>query len=168
MPHQLVSTLIQGSFRPVGHLRIPRSFSKLMRASCLIGSFQHHLFYWILLIFLHSIFCGITTSCPCLTMVSRHLSFVNISRPDEGQSKRTKAFVRRHVMADVGRSRRKKARYKIIPLQVAATNTSSATMPANAAAAESTPLVRMPPSFQTFLIGNDARASDLITFSQWS
>lgn len=98
-------------------------------------------------------------------MVSRHLSFVNISRPDEGQSKRTKALVRRHVMADVGRSRRKKAKYKIIPLQLAATNTSSDAIPENAAAAEFLPLVRMPPSFQTFLIGGDARASELITFS---
>ncbi|KAL7921788.1 hypothetical protein ACQKWADRAFT_294466 [Trichoderma austrokoningii] len=97
-------------------------------------------------------------------MVSRHLSFVNISRPDQGQSKRTKALVRRHVMADVGRSRRKKAKYKIIPLQVAATDTSSDTTPTDAAAVESLPLVRMPPSFQTFLIGSDARASELITF----
>ncbi|KAM0512978.1 hypothetical protein ACHAPE_008338 [Trichoderma viride] len=97
-------------------------------------------------------------------MVSRHLSFVNISRPDEGQSKRTKALVRRHVMADVGRSRRKKAKYKIVPLQVAAPNLSSDTIPAAAAAAESFPLVRMPPSFQTFLIGDNSRASELITF----
>ncbi|PNP38940.1 hypothetical protein TGAMA5MH_09164 [Trichoderma gamsii] len=101
-------------------------------------------------------------------MVSRHLSFVNISRPDEGQSKRTKALVRRHVMADVGRSRRKKAKYKIIPLQIAATNPSSGTVPANAAAAELLPLVRMPPSFQSCHIGDDSRASELITFSQWS
>jgi hypothetical protein len=98
-------------------------------------------------------------------MVSRHLSFVNISRPDESQSKRTKALVRRHVMADVGRSRRKKARYKIIPLQVAATNTTSDAIPANASTAEPLPLVKMPPSFQSFLIGSDARASELITFS---
>lgn len=97
-------------------------------------------------------------------MVSRHLSFVNISRPDEGQSKRTKALVRRHVMADVGRSRRKKAKYKVIPLQVATTNSSPDAIPAIAEAAESPPLVRMPPSFQTFLIGRDARASELITF----
>ncbi|KAL6910202.1 hypothetical protein GGI43DRAFT_389551 [Trichoderma evansii] len=97
-------------------------------------------------------------------MVSRHLSFINISRPDESQSKRTRALVRRHVMADVGRSRRKKAKYKIISFNVAATNDPPDTMPANTAAAELTPLVRMPPSFQTFLIGNDARASELITF----
>lgn len=100
-------------------------------------------------------------------MVSRHLSFVNISCPDESQSKRTKTLVRRHVMADVGRSRRKRAKYKIIPLQVATTNTSSDTIPATAEAAESLPLVRMPPSFQTFLVGDDARASDLITFSEY-
>ncbi|KAL9489677.1 hypothetical protein ACSS6W_001954 [Trichoderma asperelloides] len=97
-------------------------------------------------------------------MGAKHLSFINISRPDEGQSKRTKALVRRHVMADVGRSRRKKAKYKIIPLQVAATNTSSDVVPVNAEAAEPLPLVRMPPSFQTFLTGGDARASELITF----
>lgn len=108
---------------------------------------------------------NITSSCPSPAMVSRHLSFVNISRPDQGQSKRTKALVRRHVMADVGRSRRKKAKYKIIPLQVAATDPPSDTIPENAAAAGSAPLVRMPPSFQTFLIGSDARASELITFS---
>lgn len=101
-------------------------------------------------------------------MVSRHLSFINISRPDEGQSTRTKALVRRHVMADVGRSRRKKARYKIVPLQVAASDTSSDTASVDTAVAESIPLVGMPPSFQTFLIGSDPRASELITFSQWS
>lgn len=99
-------------------------------------------------------------------MVSRHLSFVNICRPDEGQSKRTKALVRRHVMADVGRSRRKKAKYKIIPLQVASTNVSSDAVLVKTETVESPPLVRMPPSFQTFLVGDDSRASELITFSE--
>ncbi|RFU76141.1 hypothetical protein TARUN_6083 [Trichoderma arundinaceum] len=97
-------------------------------------------------------------------MASKHLSFVNISHPDEGRSRDVKASVRRHVMADIGRSRRKRAKYRIITLQITAGETAPDAKPVNTTAVEPTPIGRMPPSFQTFLVNSDARACELINF----
>lgn len=99
-------------------------------------------------------------------MGSRQFSFVNISHPEESRSRNVKASVRRHVMADVGRSKRKRARYRIIPLQVAARENAPLMESVNIATAESAPLGRMPPSFQTYLIDTNTRACELISFSK--
>lgn len=99
---------------------------------------------------------------------SRQFSFVNISRPEEGRSRRVLTSVRRHVMADVGRSKRKRAKWKIVPLEIASRDTSPNGDAAHIETSESAPLARMPPSFQTHLIDTDAHACELITFSKSS
>ncbi|KAL6880844.1 hypothetical protein J3F83DRAFT_720033 [Trichoderma novae-zelandiae] len=95
---------------------------------------------------------------------SRQFSFVNISHPEEGRSRRVLASVRRHVMADVGRAKRKKAKWKIIPLQMASGGKSPGAGAAHVETDESAPLARMPPSFQTHLIDTDTHACALISF----
>ncbi|KAL6808849.1 hypothetical protein GGI42DRAFT_316582 [Trichoderma sp. SZMC 28013] len=97
-------------------------------------------------------------------MGSKQFSFVNISHPEEGRSRHNLTHIRRHVMADVGRSKRKKPRYKIIPLQVASGEDESQAKPVNIELAELAPLARMPPSFQTHLVDTNARACELISF----
>ncbi|KAL7944227.1 hypothetical protein V8C42DRAFT_326196 [Trichoderma barbatum] len=97
-------------------------------------------------------------------MGSRQFSFVNISHPEESRSRHNLASVRRHVMADVGRSKRKKARYRIIPLKVATIENAPGVKSMDMAATESAPLGRMPPSFQTHLIDTNTRACELISF----
>ncbi|KAL7963789.1 hypothetical protein V8C34DRAFT_266572 [Trichoderma compactum] len=97
-------------------------------------------------------------------MGSKQFCFVNISHPEESRSRHNLTYVRRHVMADVGRSKRKKPRYKIIPLQVASREDESEAKPVNIELAESAPLGRMPPSFQTHLVDTNARACELISF----
>lgn len=99
-------------------------------------------------------------------MGSKQFSFVNISHPEEGRSRHNLTHIRRHVMADVGRSKRKKPRYKIIPLQVASGEDESQAKPVNIELAELAPLARMPPSFQTHLVDTNARACELISFSK--
>ncbi|KAL7912598.1 hypothetical protein GGI35DRAFT_440668 [Trichoderma velutinum] len=97
-------------------------------------------------------------------MGTKQFSFVNISHPEESRSRHNLTYVRRHVMADVGRSKRKKPRYKIIPLQVASREDASEANPVKTEAAESASLGRMPPSFQTHLVDSNARACELISF----
>ncbi|KAK4065974.1 uncharacterized protein Triagg1_8283 [Trichoderma aggressivum f. europaeum] len=97
-------------------------------------------------------------------MGSKQFSFVNISHPEESRSRHNLTYVRRHVMADVGRLKRKKPRYKIIPLQIAPKEDAPGTKPVKIEAAESAPLGRMPPSFQTHLVDTNARACELISF----
>ncbi|UKZ80346.1 hypothetical protein TrVFT333_008104 [Trichoderma virens FT-333] len=97
-------------------------------------------------------------------MGSRQFSFVNISHPEEGRSRHNLASVRRHVMADVGRSRRKKPKYRVVPLQIVTREDDSSVKTVITATAESTPLGRMPPSFQTHLIDTNARACELISY----
>jgi hypothetical protein len=46
------------------------------------------------------------------------ITFVNVSHPGELQKRNVQTSIRRHVMRDIGRSRRKKPRHKIIPLEV--------------------------------------------------
>ncbi|KAJ4859258.1 fungal specific transcription factor domain-containing protein [Trichoderma breve] len=97
-------------------------------------------------------------------MGSKQFSFVNISHPEESRSRHNLAYIRRHVMADVGRSKRKKPRFKIIPLEVASSGDASEAKPVKIEAAESPPLGRMPPSFQLHLVDTNARACELISF----
>lgn len=99
-------------------------------------------------------------------MGSKQFSFVNISHPEESRNRHNLAYVRRHVMADVGRSKRKKPRYKIIPLEVASREDASEAKPVKIEAAESPPLGRMPPSFQLHLVDANARACELVSFSK--
>ncbi|KAL7810888.1 hypothetical protein V8C26DRAFT_437736 [Trichoderma gracile] len=95
---------------------------------------------------------------------SRQFSFVNISHPEEGRSRRVLTSVRRHVMADVGRSKRKRAKWKIVPLEISSRNASPEGDAAHIETSESPPLARMPPSFQTHLIDADTHACELINF----
>ncbi|KAL7937300.1 hypothetical protein V8C35DRAFT_292129 [Trichoderma chlorosporum] len=96
-------------------------------------------------------------------MGSRNFSFVNISHPEERRSRQNLASVRRHVMADVGRAKRKRPRYRVIPLEVVKKEDApDATSVKNEA--ESAPLGRMPPSFQIHLVDTDKRAYELISF----
>lgn len=46
------------------------------------------------------------------------VSFVNISHPGEVRSRRVQGVIRRHVMKDIGRSRRKHPRVEIVPLEL--------------------------------------------------
>jgi hypothetical protein len=46
------------------------------------------------------------------------ITFVNVSHPGEVQNRSVQTSIRRHVMRGIGRSRRKKARPRIIPLEV--------------------------------------------------
>lgn len=46
------------------------------------------------------------------------ITFVNVSHPSEIQNHNVQTSIRRHVMREIGRSRRKRARPKIIPLEV--------------------------------------------------
>ncbi|KAH0494512.1 hypothetical protein TgHK011_001129 [Trichoderma gracile] len=95
---------------------------------------------------------------------SRQFSFVNISHPEEGRSRRVLTSIRRHVMADVGRAKRKRAKWKIIPLEISNRNASSEGDAAPYETSELPSLARMPPSFQTYLINADAHACELINF----
>jgi hypothetical protein len=45
------------------------------------------------------------------------VTFVNVSHPAEVQNHKVQTNIRRHVMRDIGRSRRKKARHKIVPME---------------------------------------------------
>jgi hypothetical protein len=46
------------------------------------------------------------------------ITFVTVSHPDEIHNRKIQTSIRRHVMRDIGRSRRKKPRPRIIPLEV--------------------------------------------------
>jgi hypothetical protein len=45
------------------------------------------------------------------------ITFVNVSHPGEIQKRHVQTSIRRHVMRDIGRSRRKKPRHKIVTLE---------------------------------------------------
>ena len=46
------------------------------------------------------------------------IAFVNVSHPGEVRSRHVQKAIRRHVMKDIGRVRRKRPRAEIIPLEV--------------------------------------------------
>lgn len=46
------------------------------------------------------------------------VAFVNVSHPGQIRSRRVQGEIRRHVMKDIGRARRKKPRVQVIPLEV--------------------------------------------------
>lgn len=45
-------------------------------------------------------------------------SFINVSHPNDAQNKDVQAGIRRHVMKDIGRLRRKRPRAIVIPLHM--------------------------------------------------
>ncbi|KAK1251254.1 hypothetical protein MKX07_005809 [Trichoderma sp. CBMAI-0711] len=95
---------------------------------------------------------------------SKQIAFVNISHPEEGRSRRVLTSVRRHVMADVGRAKRKRPKWKIVPLEISSRGRSPEDDAAHFDASETPPLARMPPSFQTHLVDPDTHACELINF----
>jgi hypothetical protein len=100
---------------------------------------------------------------------SKQFAFVNISHPEEGRSRRVLTSVRRHVMADVGRAKRKRPKWKIVPLEISSRGRSPEGNAAHVDTSETPPLARMPPSFQTHLVDPDTHACELINFSEsWS
>jgi len=46
------------------------------------------------------------------------ITFINLSHPGDIQDRDVQAGIRRHVMKDIGRSRRKRKRAVVVPLQI--------------------------------------------------
>ncbi|KAM5378797.1 hypothetical protein ACJZ2D_004270 [Fusarium nematophilum] len=46
------------------------------------------------------------------------ITFINLSHPDDVRRRDVQAGIRRHVMTDIGRSRRKKPQHVVIPLEI--------------------------------------------------
>lgn len=97
------------------------------------------------------------------------LVFITISQPDHLKQKATQKKIRRHVMSQVGRSRKKKPKFLTVALEISA-NAAQASTSLGEKDKSSNPLIRtrVPrPLFPygTYAVDPTPRARELIHFS---